>query len=34
MFTPGSHDQKVEKVVQEIQKAAQEVTRLLKERLG
>ena len=34
MFTPGSHDLKVEKIVQEIQKAAQEVTRLLKERLG
>lgn len=34
MFTPNSHDQKMEKVVLEIQKAAQEVTRLLKERLG
>jgi DNA-binding IclR family transcriptional regulator len=34
MFTPGSYDQKIEKVVQEIQKAAQEVSRLLKDRLG
>ena len=34
MFTPSSHDQKMEKAVQEIQKAAQEVSRLLKDRLG
>ena len=34
MFTPSSYDQKLEKVALEIQKAAQEVSRLLKDRLG
>jgi IclR family KDG regulon transcriptional repressor len=34
MFTSSFQDQKTEKVVLEIQKAAQEVSRLLKDRLG
>ena len=33
-FTPGFSDQKMERVVLEIQKAAQEISRLLKDRLG